>query len=90
MILQTLTRYYEDLVKKGRISKIGWSNIPVSFALCINKEGDLEQVIPLLEDRGSKKSVPQLFDLPAQFKRTVGVKANFISDNSSIIVTFGV
>lgn len=83
MILQALTRYYDDLVKTGKISKPGWSNTPVSFALCIDKEGNLEQVIPLLEDRGSKKNVPQLFDLPASFKRTVGIKPNFICDNSS-------
>ena len=86
MILQALTRYYEDLAKEGKISKLGWSKVPVSFALCVNIEGDLEQVIPLLEDRGSKKSLPQLFDLPIPFKRTVGVKPNFICDNSSYML----
>ena len=86
MILQALTRYYEDLVKQGRIAPPGWVKTKINYALCINSTGELEQVIPLLENSDSKKPRPQQFDLPAPVKRTVGVSSNFLWDNSSYIL----
>ncbi len=86
MILQALTRYYEDLTSQGRIARPGWSKAKVHYALCISESGELEQVIPLLEDKGGKKPVPQQFDLPAPVKRTSGVAANFLWDNPAYLL----
>lgn len=87
MILQALTRHYEDLVKRGDIARPGWARTKISYALCINERGDLEQVIPLLEQvEGSKKPQPQQFDLPAPVKRTVGIASNFLWDNSGYLL----
>ena len=86
MILQALTRYYEDLAKQGKIAHPGWSKTKISYALCINERGELEQVIPLLEDTGGKKPHPQQFDLPAPVKRTVGIAPNFLWDNSGYLL----
>ena len=86
MILQALTRYYEDLCDQGKIAKPGWSKTKISYALCINERGELEQVIPLLEDTGGKKPQPQQFDLPAPVKRTAGIAANFLWDNSGYLL----
>ena len=42
MILQALTRYYEDLLSRGEIAAPGWSPAKISYALCLNGAGDLE------------------------------------------------
>ena len=86
MILQALTRYYEALERRGEIARPGWAKTKISYALCINESGELEQVIPLLEDAGGKKPQPQQFDLPAPVKRTVGIASNFLWDNSGYLL----
>lgn len=89
MILQALTRYYEDLLSRGEIAAPGWSPAKISYALCLNGAGDLEQVIPTMEEvTKGKKTVLQLqtFSLPAAVKRTVGIGANFLWDNSSYLL----
>ena len=86
MILQALTRYYEALAKRGEIARPGWVKTKISYALCINERGELEQVVPLLEDNGGKKPQPRQFDLPAPVKRTVGIAPNFLWDNASYLL----
>ena len=46
MILQALTRCYEDLLQRGEIAAPGWSPAKISFALCLDADGRLTQVIP--------------------------------------------
>lgn len=87
MILQALTKYYEDLARQGKIARLGWVKTKVSYALCINENGALEQVIPLLEDTGKKKPVPLQFDLPAPVTRTGKKRAsNFLWDNAKYLI----
>ena len=86
MILQALTRYYETLADQGKIARPGWAKSRVSYALCLNTDGELVQVIPLLEETGGKKPQPRQFDLPAPVKRTVGIDSNFLWDNSSYLL----
>lgn len=86
MILQALTQYYEDLAAQGRIARPGWAKTKINYALCINERGELEQVIPLLEEKEGKKPQPQQFDLPAPVKRTVGIASNFLWDNSGYLL----
>ena len=35
MILQALTRYYEDLLSRGEIAAPGWAPAKISFALYV-------------------------------------------------------
>lgn len=86
MILQALTKLYEDLVKQGKIGRPGWSKTKISYALCIDEGGKLEQIIPLFDDGSSKKPKPRQFDLPAPVKRSSGIAANFLWDNSSYML----
>ena len=86
MILQALTRYYETLADQGKIARPGWAKSRISYALCLNMDGELVQVIPLLEETGGKKPQPRQFDLPAPVKRTVGIDSNFLWDNSSYLL----
>jgi CRISPR-associated protein Csd1 len=86
MILQALTQYYEDLADQGKIARPGWARQKINYALCINEQGELEQIIPLLEASSGKKTQPRQFDLPAPIKRTVGIASNFLWDNSSYLL----
>ena len=45
MILQALTQYYEDLLHRGEIAAPGWSPAKISFALCLDKDGQVTQII---------------------------------------------
>ena len=89
MILQALTEYYQVLYRQGKIAAPGWSPVKVTFALCIGDDGGLEQVIDIqAEQARGKKTVPapQILSLPAPVKRSRGVAANFLCDNSSYIL----
>lgn len=89
MILQALTRYYEDLLAQGKIDAPGWAPAKISFALYLDETGELTQVVPTMEDvTKGKKTVrqPQTMALPAAVKRTVGIASNFLWDNSSYLL----
>ena len=89
MILQALTEYYEAMAKKYEISKLGWCKAKVSFALNINEKGELLNIVPLkINKQNGKKTVeePQVFEVPEQSKRAVGVIPQFLCDNSSYIL----
>ena len=89
MILQALTTYYEDLVKKGKISSPGWGEAKVSYALVIDREGNLTDVISMkTEQPKGKKTVlaPQNMRVPAPVKRSVGIVSNFLCDHSGYVL----
>lgn len=48
MILQALTKLYEDLLARGDIAAPGWSPAKISFALCLDENGEVTQVIPTM------------------------------------------
>lgn len=86
MILQALADYYQKLSEKGEISPEGWSPAKISYALVIDKEGGLIDVMPTLkeEQRGQKSVlVPSSFQLPQAVTRSSGIKANFLWDSST-------
>ena len=89
MILQALTEYYQALERAGKIAAPGWAPVKVSFALQLSTDGTVEQVLDLqTEQSRGKKTVlaPRSISLPAPVKRTVGVAANFLCDNSGYIL----
>ena len=89
MILQALTQYYEDLLARGGIAAPGWAPAKISYALCLDEDGQLTQVVPTMEEvpKGKKTVLqPLVFPLPAAEKRTVGVVSNFLWDNSSYLL----
>lgn len=86
MILQALTEYYQALEREGKIAAPGWSSVKVSYALCLAMNGTLECVDFMQTEQPKGKKIvlaPQSISLPAPVKRTVGVAANFLCDNSS-------
>ena len=89
MILQALTRYYEDLRAQGKIAAPGWAPAKISLALYINENGELTQIVPtMMEGTKGKRTVmqPQLMVLPAAVKRTVSIASNFLWDNSAYLL----
>lgn len=89
MILQALVSYYETLSARGELPQPGWAPVKVSYVLNLDDQGDITTVVCIKEEvtRGKKKAlVPQTIQLPAPVKRTVGVTANFLCDNSSYIL----
>ncbi len=91
MILQALVRHYEDLAAQGKISRPGWSQGKASYALYLDEKGQLLRTVSVqTEQVKGKKTIlaPQFMELPATVKRTVGIAANFLCDNSSYI--FGI
>ncbi|WP_347559898.1 type I-C CRISPR-associated protein Cas8c/Csd1 [Clostridium sp. AM58-1XD] len=45
MILQSLVQYYEALAQRGEITRPGWCNAKVSFALDLSADGELKRMI---------------------------------------------
>ena len=89
MILQALVSYYETLAARGELPQPGWAPVKVSYVLNLDDQGDITTVICIKEEVTRKKKkglVPQIIQLPAPVKRTVGVTANFLCDNSSYIL----
>lgn len=87
MILQALFDYYEALAAQGKITRPGWSKTKISWALEIDENGTLLNVLPLRSPgTDGKKLLPREMELPAPVKRTVGIAPNFLWDNSSYIL----
>lgn len=89
MILQALVRYYEDLLANNKLSAPGWTTEKISWALEIAQDGQLLSVynVQVEETRGKKAvQVPQLMSVPDRLKRSSGVAANILCDNSSYIL----
>ena len=90
MILQALTAYYEQLLQQGRIAAPGWDGrFKVSYELRLNSAGQLACLVPLRTTvlKGKKTvEAPQELRVPAHVKRTVGIAANFLCDNSTYLL----
>ena len=90
MILQALTAYYEQLVRQGKLSAPGWDDsFKVSYELRLNDAGQLISVLDLrTETKMGKKTVlaPRAMRVPAHEKRSSGIAANFLCDNSSYLL----
>lgn len=93
MILQSLVKYYEILAndEESNISKLGYCKANVSYAVNLSSDGELLNIIPLKigVKRGKKiVEVSQNMEVPEQEKKSVGIKSNFLCENSSYV--FGV
>lgn len=89
MILQALTRHYEDLLSRGEIAAPGWAPAKISYALCLDADGRLTQIVPTMEEatKGNKTFLqPQRMTLPAPVKRASNIDSNFLWDNASYLL----
>lgn len=89
MILQALVGYYEALESQRKIPGPGWVNAKISYGLNLDAEGMLTGILPLKEDvvRGKKTvSAPKNLTMPEGVKRSSGIAAQFLWDNSRYIL----
>lgn len=89
MILQALTRLFEDLTQRGEIPKPGWSPSKISFALSLDEAGTLKAVVPLLHEEPvgkTKKLLPTTMALPSPVNKTSNVAPNFLWGNSGYLL----
>ena len=89
MILQALTNHYETLAAKGEIPRDGWALVKVSWALEIDTSGSVRSVMPLnetVERKGKTISIPQQKSMPAPYKRSSGIRPDFLCDNAAYIL----
>lgn len=89
MILQALTRHYEDLLSRGEIAAPGWAPAKISYALCLDADGRLTQIVPTMEEatKGNRTFLqPQRMTLPASVKRASNIDSNFLWDNASYLL----
>ncbi len=93
MILQSLVKYYDLMINDGEstIPMLGYCNRQISYAVNLSVEGELLNIIPMKikVQRGKKVvEIPQSMEVPEQEKKTVGIKSNFLCENSSYV--FGI
>lgn len=91
MILQALVKYYETLLKQGKVEEPGWSAAKVSAEIQLDEEGKLLGILSLQNEvqRGRKTALTDpLLQVPEVYKRSSGVRPNFLYDGSSYF--FGV
>jgi CRISPR-associated protein Csd1 len=87
MILQALNDYYERMVidQESGMPPFGTSIENISFALVLDREGNLKDIEDLREQEG-KKLFPRKMPVPAAEKKASGIKANFLWDNTCYVI----
>ena len=86
MILTALIHLYEELCKQGKIQAEGWGIAKVTHRILLDEEGHLCGIISARKKVQKKKKeieVPYEMCVPLPVTRSLGVKANFLCDNSS-------
>jgi CRISPR-associated protein Csd1 len=89
MILQALTRHYEDLLEMGKVPRPGWGIAKVSYGLELSADGEVLALLSLQRTvpKGKQNSlVPQEREVPMPVKRSSGVFPNFLCDNSGYLL----
>ncbi|MFM9816936.1 UNVERIFIED_CONTAM: type I-C CRISPR-associated protein Cas8c/Csd1 [Spiribacter pallidus] len=87
MILTALNDYYERLVSQpdSEIAPLGYSYEKISFALIINRDGKLIDLMDL-RDTSGKTPRPTRKLVPQPETRTSGIKPLFLWDKSSYVL----
>lgn len=87
MILPALNCYYKRLEKDTNVDipLLGFSSKGISFALLLNREGNLLQVLDLRETQG-KRLLPKQMIVPEAVIKSVNIAANFMWDNTGYVL----
>jgi CRISPR-associated protein Csd1 len=92
MILQSLYRYYEILLKDDsvEIAPPGYSAANVSFALNLSPDGELLDILPFtskfFDGKKERERNYRRVIVPEQVKRSSGISANFLCDNTTYVL----
>lgn len=92
MILQALYRYYEIMLDdpEVEIAPPGYSAANVNFALNLSSKGELLDILPFtskfFDGKKERERNFRRMVVPEQVKRSSGVNANFLCDNTTYIL----
>ena len=86
MILQALVRCYEALAERGELEKPGWSPVKVSWGLELDADGQVKSLLLMGGTDAKGKQILRVMKLPDPVKRSSGVAANFLCDNSAYVL----
>lgn len=93
MILQALTAHYEALAARGEIVREGWSRAKVAFALVLDADGALLDIMPTMQEKKGKDDkivqVPVLMQVPQQIKKSVNIASNFLCEGPGYLLGLG-
>ena len=84
-ILQALAGHYDRLVAGGAAPDYGYSRERISYAIVLSPDGEVVDVISLLDTSG-KKARPSLRPVPRPVPRTSGVASNFLWDKTAYVL----
>lgn len=81
-MLAALARYYDQLLETHpeKVARPGWCARKVKFVIQLSSEGSVYSIVRDSEKNGLERVVPE------QVKRSSGVSANFLCDNSSYLL----
>ncbi len=89
MILQALTSYYDRLLHDPNVDvpEPGFSTEKIHYEILLGPDGTLRSIdnIQQTPEKGSKR-LPRLLKVPAPVKRTAGIAANFLWDNTGYVL----
>lgn len=87
MILQELHTYYQRMSQDGSIdiARPGFAVQKIHYEIVINASGKLIDFAPRMKQSG-KKLVPDAVMTPEPVKRSSGVAANFLCDNTGYVL----
>jgi len=87
VILHALNNYYDRLKDNADVGIpfLGFSSQKIHFALMLNREGNLLQVLDLRETQG-KKLLPKQMTVPEAVIKSVNIAANFMWDNTGYVL----
>jgi CRISPR-associated protein Csd1 len=86
MILQALDGYYHRVARQeGSLPAYGYSDQPISYALVVAKNGSVQDVMPLVAQRGRRTEATRM-PVPRPVIRTSGVAANFLWDKTAYVL----
>jgi CRISPR-associated protein Csd1 len=85
-ILASLNHAYDRLALRHEVPSFGFSSEKIGFIISLNPDGSLAGPPIDWRDMSGKKPVPRLMPVPQPYKRTSGVKPNFLWDKSSYVL----
>lgn len=92
MIVQLLAHYYDAMLKRGAISAPGWGPASISYAICLDLDGNVLRLISTVQEVaiGNKTKIkPQIMTVPLKLRHTADITANFLWDDSRYILGVG-
>lgn len=84
-ILQALNGYYDRLAARGDMPPHGFSRAKISFVIQLDKAGKVIGVTPH-GDMSNGKHRPAEVIVPAEVKRTSGIRSNLLWDKTSYVL----